>query len=106
MGGSAYIDALGVFEPALQNPEDSVRLQIHNQHTAPREHPKRALPQSGVLPLGHTKRLRLQGVPRPASLHGVIREVRDGVDGLATDDRGRFVGQGVEEETLDVGEGT
>ena len=75
-----YIDALGILQTPLQHIQNSVRLEIHNQHTAPRKHPKRALPRTRILTLRHAERLRLEGMPRPPPLHRVVREVRDGVN--------------------------
>ena len=38
----------------------SISMKIHNQHTAPRKHPKRALSQHWILTLRHAEHLHLQ----------------------------------------------
>jgi hypothetical protein len=59
----------------------------------------------GDLDLGDGERLELEGVPGPAAGHFLFGEISDGVDGLFAHVGGPFMGEGVEQETLEGGEG-
>ena len=76
--GETYIDALQILETARQHPQHSIHLQIH---TTPRKHLEGALPQPRISPLGDTKCLHLQGMPRrPLYIDLFVRSIMVSAD--------------------------
>lgn len=86
-----HLDALGVLQPLLEHSHDGVGLEVDDEVDAAGEDSVRGLASEHVAGVGHAERLRLEGVPRAAAGHGLVREVGDGVDGLAAHDGSGFV---------------
>jgi hypothetical protein len=64
-------------------------MQIYELH----KNHKSLLPHPSIWTLGHIK--RLQRIPRPLPFHGIVCQVRDGVDGLVAHDGDGLVREGV-----------
>ena len=75
----------------MQESEDSVGVEIHDEIGGAGEDAEGGLTSEDVGGVGHGVDLGAKSVPWIAALHGIGGEVGNGVDGLAADDGGRLM---------------
>jgi hypothetical protein len=96
-----HLDAIPILKSSLKHTKHRVGLQVHNQIRTSCKDPISTLPQPSCLRcLCHAERLCLKCMPRASAGHSLVSKVADSVDTVLPDESGRFMGEGVEEESF------
>ena len=100
-----HLCALGVLETSLEERHGGVGVEVDEEVGTTGKDAKGGLAGEDVGAIRHSEDLGAESVPWVTALGRVVGEIGDGVDGLAADDGGGFMEEGVEEDALESFDG-
>lgn len=94
-----------VLQTFLEEGENSIGVKVDDQVGTASKDAESGLAREDVGVVCHSEYLGLESGPGMAAFHGIIEEVGDGIDRLSSDNCGRFMEEGVEEDSLESRDG-